>query len=275
VPGAAVDRVDDALRVDRVHDRLARLDVGHGQEVEIRAVRAHTGRRQDVEGRHLLEPALLGRVQPDGQVEVARLELRDRLVAQEALHEDVLDLRGAHEVVGVGLELAVLVGLVLDELVRPGPDRLRGRELDRLDLLGIGVLEDVLGDDERRRVAQVAEIVGVGVGERQLDRVVVDDLDAGRDPVRIGDLVDTDDGTPGVLGVLRRVQQRATDGERDIVGRERLTVVPLDAGMQVERPLQAVGADVPRIREIGGRLPAAPVVPSTCDRRACRTSAGS
>ena len=34
---------------------------------------------------HLIEAALLGRVEADGDVEVARLELGDRLVAGEAL----------------------------------------------------------------------------------------------------------------------------------------------------------------------------------------------
>ena len=250
-------------------DGLAGLHVGQGQQVHVRAVGPDAGRREHVEGRHLLEAGLLGRVEPDGQVQVARFELGDRLVAQEPLDEDVLDLRRTLEVVRVRLELAVLVGLVLDELVRPGPDRLGRRELDRLDRLGIGVLEDVLGHDERRRVGQVADEVRVRGADRERDRVVVDDLDAGCDRVRVGHLVDADDGGPGVLWVPVGVQECAADRERDVVGRERLTVVPLDARMEVERPGQAVGTDVPRVGEVGDRLPG--VRRPTSARAACRT----
>ena len=255
VPGAAVDGVDDPLGVDRHGDRLARLDVGQGEHVHVRAVGPHAGRREHVEGRHLLEARLLGRVEPDGQVEVARFELGDGLVTEKPLDEDVLDLRGTLEVVGVRLELGVLVGLVLDELVGARPDRLGRGELDRLDGLRVGVLEDVLGHDERRQVGQVADEVRVRRIERERDRVVVDDLHARCDPIRIGVLFDADHGGPGVLRVARGIQERAADRERDVVGRERRAVVPLDARMEVERPGQAVGTDLPGVGKVGDGLP--------------------
>ena len=66
---------------------------------------------------------------------------------------------------------------------------------------------------------------------------------------------DADDGGPGVLRVAHGVLHRAADRERDVVGRERRAVVPLDARVQVERPGQAVGTDLPRVSEVGDRLP--------------------
>ena len=65
-------------------DRLAGLHVRSAQQVQVRAVRADARRREDVEVADLLEASLLGRVEADRQVEVAGLQLGDRLVARSA-----------------------------------------------------------------------------------------------------------------------------------------------------------------------------------------------
>ena len=224
--------------------------------VVVRTEGADARGREDVEGRDLIEAALLGRVEPDGDVEVTGLELGDRLVAQEALDEDLLDLRGALEVVRVRLELGVLVGLVADELVGAGADRRGGRERDRLDGLGIGRLEEVLRHDRRLGVGQVAGVVRVRRLERQRDRVVVDDVDAlGLAGARVDDGLRALDRLPRGAREADRRDQRAVDRELDVLGRERLAVMPVDALAQMERPGQAVRGDFPRLGDVRSRRP--------------------
>ena len=164
------------------------------------------------------------------EVELAGLQhaarRRHRIAA--AFHLDGVEIGPVlHVVVGVDHALDHVARLEVLELVGTGADRLEvGRRVARFvaDIVG----EQVLGQDGARRSDE-----GVGPEGRRLrefhdDRVVVDLLDH---DVLVG--ADGDRGRRRVLRIL--------PGEDDVVGGERLAVVPGDALLQLPGHRLAVG----------------------------------
>ena len=212
--------------------------------------------RDGVQGGDRRQPVELPGGDAEGQVEVARFELGDgeRGIGEE-LEDDLLDLRGALEVVGVGFQLDRLVGREAGELVGSGPDRdtgLADREVDRLDV-GLGhVLEDVLRQDHVGHVGEAVEEPGVRGGERELDRRVIDLLEALGRVRRPGDRLGALDLVPVRQEALEGIPvlECPVDREHDVVGVEGLSVVPLRVVHEVERVDRGVRRDVERRGEV-------------------------
>src|SRR5215207_4987960 len=167
-----------------------------------------------------------------GVVELAGLDDgargRDRVAA--ALHLDGVEMRLVRLVI-VGVDLAAhhVAGLEVDELVRPGADRLEVRRRVARFVAAVGV-EQVLRDEHAAGADE-----GVGperrrLFERHLDAVAVELLD---------------------LAILVAADRRGSDGrvagvfpvEDAIVGGERLAVVPGHVALELPGHRQAVGRE--------------------------------
>ena len=193
------------------------------------------GLAYDVE-RQLDQVLLVGGLGRDAGLALERVELRDRhaerhvdvprlevhrhgVLVGVVLEDDLVDLGRALPVVLVGDHARVAGLLVLDGLERPGADDRRVV----LELVG-GVLArdlapDVLGHDRDPH----AQDVGLGLGQDELDGRVVD----GHGLLHVDRV-----GREGREVVLDDV----VVGEGDVVGGERLAVLPRDAGVDLEGP---------------------------------------
>ena len=160
----AVDAFDERVLVDGVGqgdpqlgvlerrvpvaDRRAVVERGTGVERDL--VEAGVGRvpgRDAVDSLEALEDVGAEVV---GEVDLATLErLGERVVVLEHPEDDLVDLRLAAVVVGVGLEPEELALLVLGDDVRPGADHAVGAGLvgELPHLLLVDVLPDVLRED--------------------------------------------------------------------------------------------------------------------------------
>src|SRR2546425_2676577 len=134
-----------------------------------------------------------------------------------ALHLDGVEVRAVRHVIGrVQLAAHDVARLEVDEAIGAGPDRLEVRR--RLARLGaLERLEQVLGKDHAAVAAEAVRPERRRILEHELHRVAVELVDA-RDV-----LVRADRG--GRRGGIRRV----LPVEDDVVGGERLAVVPHDA----------------------------------------------
>ena len=146
---------------------------------------------------------------------------------------DAVEIRQALlEVVGIARQLDRFVGLELDELERPGADRV-GAHLGRRDVAGID--RRIAGGEQRKqrrlRPFQVERRLVVAVGRYVLDLVV-----------------------PALARILtkflRRLAHQHIEGAFDVGGGERLAVVPFDALAQFERQRLLVAAPGPALRQI-------------------------
>ncbi|KDD95338.1 hypothetical protein L531_1831 [Bordetella bronchiseptica MO275] len=141
-------------------------------------------------------------------------------------------------VVGIALQLDVFAALPFLELEGAGAD---GFLVGRVGGV-VGARVDVLGHHGREAGLEHQHEGGKGRLQAHHDRVVVD----------LFDLVEEfaqDHARPGV-GLGQQVGQR----EDDVVGRERLAIVPLDAFLQMEGVAQAVGRGFPGLGQAGLRL---------------------
>ena len=231
----------DLLLVDRPVERLAELPVlkggiaaaGSRVAVEADLVEAVGVDRARLDAGHVQQLAVLRVEQAGGAVDGAGLEvLHHRVRVGVVVEEELLDRRRAAPVAGVGHQLHVAVLLPLHALERPGADV--GR---RVRVLVGGVLArdlgpDVLGEDRHPH----GEHVGLGLGALELHRGVVD---GGRRLDALG----------GGREVREVVLVDVVVGEGDVLGRERLAVLPLDAAADGERP----GLAVRRHRPVRGQ----------------------
>ena len=183
-------------RLIGVGDRLAEGLVGV-VVVEVHREDADAG---DVE---LLEPGdarqarALGGRDADGQVELTRGELGDGDVRLLDAVVDLLDLRVlALPVALLGREPRAGRGDRRREVVGAGADHRAGDAQAEVARLGLGrgeIAQDVLRQDVVDGAREAAQEGAVGLLERDLDRVVVDLLDAARDVRRALDRVAADD----------------------------------------------------------------------------------
>ncbi len=169
--GALVDRPDDLLAVDGEVEREPERRVEHG-----RVGVAHRLTGLDVDGPgvegDLVEARGVAVLGDDALAALQRLHLQrgdvldevdlaldqglhHRVLALEDAEDDLVDVRRALPVVGVGLEaVRRAAGRALDEAERTGAHhRLAVRRLvgEALDVLLVDVLPDVLGDDRDRQ----------------------------------------------------------------------------------------------------------------------------
>ena len=233
------DAVHQCLLVDGVCDGLAYADVLEGTlvqvEVQVEPARSGLERRSDTLGRIRLDRLrLLERHRPD-PVQVAGPQGGiAHGVVQDGAHDDLVH-EGKLVPLGVLLpvvlepfQLHVLLGLPLHEL-----ERARADGLGRLGLEAVRV-----GDERHQRTELYQESV-VRLGERELDRVLVDDLHA-LDGVEVA--------APRGLGLL---VQEVRVVLPDVLGGQLLAVVEHDALVQVEGIRLAVVADVPGLGQTG------------------------
>ncbi len=258
---ASTQQLEDVVLVDGVVHRLAHQHV---------AERPIVGRRRvhrQVRDSNLLEhedPIVVVGVLPEARdhagrdriahdVELICLDLLNGRVCVDPHAE--LDPRVGGRIAPVmrveheGGALADRAGF---EQVRPGADR---RLAECLGVIG----GQIRRDDGRERHGQDVEEREIGIGDRDLDRVIVD----GDEPGRLVGLT-IHDGLPA----LDQREERAADRrgrrsqvraeqpierEDDVVGRDRHAVVPANAVPDTERGREAVVREVERVRE-GGRV---------------------
>ena len=121
------------------------------------------GYREEVQRGNLRQPLVLDRVEPQDKIDFTTLDLRLGYVGVQPLHDHVVDLWLAFEVVGERLEFSELVCDVLDELVRACADRGFHREITIQHLIWLDVGQDVLGQDDVALIALVDQEIRVGI----------------------------------------------------------------------------------------------------------------
>src|SRR5256886_10807459 len=160
-----------------------------------------------------------------------------------ALHLEAVEERPVGPVVaGVQLRPDRVTRLEVDDAIRPGA---HGLEVGG-GLAGLGALEgleDVLRDDRARRPAEDNRPAWLGSREYDVDRVAVELLDPGDEPV--------------LAGRGRRARRVGGELPREdhVVGREGLSVVPLDACPELPgyRPAVVGDATVLEARRLLGQ----------------------
>ena len=164
-----VDRHVQRLAHARIVERLLLGVVGVIADIE--PLLAH-----QVDRRVLLHRRDVGRIGVGHHLALARLELliADRRVGGDREHQ-IVERRLAAPIVGVGLVADHRVLLVVDQLERPGADRLQ------IQLLGRARLHHLLGILRRHDRGEVHGEIGderrLWRAQGELDRVVVDLLD--------------------------------------------------------------------------------------------------
>jgi hypothetical protein len=169
-----------------------------------------------------------------GQVHPLGLELeKDRPLVRDHAVDHAPQIRAALVVLVVRDEHDLLAALPLLKSVRSRSDRpavlRRFLELAVRDVL----LEQVLGQHPH---GPALHGLGQGALVPDAERVGIDDLGA------------LDSQEVLLVGRRRlRIDHRLI-GEQHVLGRERVTVVPLDIPLQLPRQLEAVRAELPRLR---------------------------
>ena len=241
--GASQHLAGHALTVDRHVDRLAHAHVLKRRVLHVECGvpdRGHVGLQQELEALvHQVLDLVPGRL--GDHVDLAGPERRDtrRRVGDLAI-DHVVELRRLTVIVLVALEHDHHVDLTLDELERPGADR-----VERDILIAVN-LPRGRADHLRLPAGGLADLqpLVVRLGEHDLEGVLVDRA-AGLDPASVEVQVGIGDRV-----VLRRVGV----GEAVVVplrhlGVEGRAVVELDALAQVEGVGPAILGDGPRLGE--------------------------
>ena len=225
--------------IDRHRHRLAQLRIVERRLARHQRVRREIGRR-DLADRvgHLALHVLQhrhGQLIREGHVELAgdKGEQLRRAVRDDRPFDRVEIGQPLLPVIRVLRDLDRLVRLELDELERPGADRvlphLRRRDVARIDRREPGGEE---GEERRLRPLQVKRRLIVVVG---------------------GDVVEI--GPPRLAGVeaqfFLRLALQQIPGAFDVGGGERLAVMPFDALVQFEGQILAVLAPGPALGEVG------------------------
>ncbi len=220
----------DRLHVERRLERLPESPVGH-QPLLVVQDRGRPGRRFDHEPLHVAHrPHSIVLVLLDllREVILARLDARQpHRHVRDRDEEDLVEVRGALAAVAVGRlrsphvvleahQLEVPVGLVLDEAIRPGPDKL-------LDLPVASGIDDFLGIDGRPVARPSQSVQQRGGGLFQIDDDLVRSL-----------RLDGFHELPQRLA-RRRHLSPARERGHDVGGGHLLAVVKLDAAAELER----------------------------------------
>ena len=218
---------DGAAHADVVERRLAAVDVQQTvfaglEDLDIEAGAPAGG----------VDPALLALGVEQVELAGGEGELA-RAVGGDGAHHDRVDLGLAAEIIGVGGELHILLGHLLDEGEGPGADRLGAIAVAEL-------LAGLAADDVAAMVVgDTAEEIDVRVFQGDADGEVVELLD----------LVDRRE----VRGEGRALRiAGALQGIDDVVGSERApAAMEFDALAQMEGPDLAVRRGFPALGEIG------------------------
>ena len=236
--------------------------------VEAELVEVGGGRPMYGDVRVVLDDAEERRRHVGHEVDLAALEGVDqRFVVLEVLVDQLVDLRRAAPVVLVRLEPDDGVGVELDDPEGAGADR-------ALDVLVVGLLEGdllphVLGEDRQVDLLETDERLagrddnGGGVG--RLDRLDPHLLEAG---VEVEVVIEEGEGVVGravAVGVVAVRCLRAgvggivgvdvvLEGETDVLGGQRLAILPLHALPDVIGPLELVVAHLVALGDPRRRL---------------------
>ena len=241
--GALVDAPHQPLAVERVDHRLAHLEVRRGHALRVHRPapgHARLGRALDLEPRIGLQALDLMRRRQVDRVHLPGLQRGEAGAGVGNLAEGecgkvrrpLVEIGRAPVVVRVAGELHVLVLHPLDELERPGADRLAAELRPEL-LDGLG------GDGREEDLAHHGEEGGL--------RLLEDDPD-GRGVDHLALVVEAAEGDPGLAGFGLRIDH-PVEAELHGLGIERRPVVELDAGLELEGPDESVRGGRPGLGE--------------------------